>query len=204
MENNIENSLDKQKLDNRNISRLLSEHRYDELRQEFSEADPADVADLLDNLESDEIEKVFAILDTETASEVIVEMDAPDRGEVVENLAPDKLADMLSEMAPDDAVDLFNQLDEQDQSLVLHFMPPEKKDAISELAEYDQDTAGGLMTPEFCAVSANSTVQQAINSIAEQVFADPVTMVFVLDDVGRLAGAIHISELISKSGRAMI
>ena len=204
MENNIENNLDKQKLDNRNISQLLSEHRYEELRQEFAEADPADVADLLDNLGSDEIEKVFAILDTETASEVIVEMDAPDRDEVVENLAPDKLAGMLSEMAPDDAVDLFNQLDEQDQSLVLHFMPPEKKDAISELAEYDQDTAGGLMTPEFCAVSANATVQQAINSIAEQVFADPVTMVFVLDNDGRLAGAIHISELISKSGRALI
>ncbi|MDD5698735.1 MAG: magnesium transporter [Victivallaceae bacterium] len=191
-------------LDRKNIQDLLSAKKYDELRQQFACTDPADVADLIDELDSAELEQVFSILDNTVASEVLSELDADEIEDVLERLPPSRLAKVMEEMAPDDAADLFNELDSDEQNRVLDFFEPSKKKEIQELAHYGEDTAGGLMTPEFCAVSSEATVQQAISSLAEADYSDPVNSVFAVDKHGRLVGEIHISELISKPGRALV
>lgn len=191
-------------LDTKNIQQLLEAKKFDELRQQFSCADPADVADVLDELEGGDLELVFSILDNEVASEVLSEMDSEEIEDVLESIEPSRLAKVMEEMAPDDAADLFNELDAREQSRVLHFLDPEKKKEIQELADYQEDTAGGLMTPEFCAVSSEVTVQQAIGALAEADYSDPITSVFVVDKEGHLAGNIRISELISKPGKALV
>lgn len=191
-------------LDKKNIQQLLEAKKFDELRHQFSCADPADVADVLDELESSELELVFSILDNEAASELLSEMDSEEIEDVLESLEPSRLAKVMEEMAPDDAADLFNELDARDQNRVMHFFDPEKKKEIQALADYQEDTAGGLMTPEFYSVSSEVTVQQAIKALAEAEFSDPVTSVFVVDKKGRLVGNISISELISKPGKALV
>jgi len=191
-------------LDKKNVQELLEAKKFDELRHQFSCTDPADVADVLDELESNELELVFSILDNEVASEVLSEMDSEEIEDVIESLAPSRLAKVMEEMAPDDAADLFNDLDIQEQNRILHFFAPAKKKEIQELAHYEEDTAGGLMTPEFCAVSSEATVQQAIGALAEQDTSDPITSVFVIDKDGHLVGDINISELISKPGKALV
>ena len=191
-------------LDTKNIQQLLEAKKFDELRQQFSCADPADVADVLDELEGGDLELVFSILDNEVASEVLSEMDSEEIEDVLESIEPSRLAKVMEEMAPDDAADLFNELDAREQSRILHFLDPEKKKEIQELADYQEDTAGGLMTPEFCAVSSEVTVQQAIGALAEADYSDPITSVFVVDKEGHLAGNIRISELISKPGKALV
>ena len=191
-------------LDEKHIHQLLEEKKFDELRHQFSCADPADVADILDELESNEVELVFSILDNEIASEVLSEMDSEEVEEVIDSLPPSRLAKVMEEMAPDDAADLFNELDAAEQNKILHLLDPVKKKEIQKLALYEEDTAGGLMTPEFCAVSSESTVQEAIKSLAEADYSDPVSSVFAVDKQGHLVGDINISELISKPGKALV
>ena len=191
-------------LDKKHIQQLLEDKKFDELRHQFSCADPADVADVLDELESNELELVFSILDNEVASEVLSEMDSEEVEELIDSLPPARLAKVMEEMAPDDAADLFNELEASEQSKILHFLDPAKKKEIQGLALYEEDTAGGLMTPEFCAVSSEATVQQAIGSLAEADYSDPISSVFVVDKQGHLVGDINISELISKPGKALV
>ncbi|MCK4983601.1 MAG: magnesium transporter [Victivallaceae bacterium] len=191
-------------LDKKNIQQLLDAKKFDELRFQFSCTDPADVADALDELDSSELELVFSILDNEAASEVLSEMDSDEIEDVLESLPPARLAKVMEEMAPDDAADLFNELDIQEQNKILHFLDPVKKKEIQELAHYEEDSAGGLMTPEFCAVSSEATVQQAIGALVEADYSDPITSVFVVDQEGHLVGDINISELISKAGKSLV
>ncbi|MFA7230976.1 MAG: magnesium transporter [Victivallaceae bacterium] len=192
------------RLNKKDIKQLLKEKKYDDLRKSFACTDPADVADLLDELDSEELEQVFSILDNEMASEVIVEMDQDEIEDIVENMLPSKLAGMIQEMAPDDAADFLKEFDANEQNQILHLLSPTKKKELKLLAKYDEDSAGGLMTPEFCAVSSDATVEQAINAMAAADFSDPVTTVFSVDREGRLNGSINISELISKQGKALI
>lgn len=191
-------------LDKKNIQQLLEAKKFDELRHQFACTDPADVADALEELDSNELELVFSILDNEVASEVLSEMDSEDVEDVLEKLPPSRLAKVMEEMAPDDAADLFNELDAQEQNRILHFLDPDKKKEIQELAHYEEDSAGGLMTPEFCAVSSEATVQQAISALAAADYSDPITSVFVVDQEGHLVGDINISELISKPGKSLV
>ena len=186
------------------IRDLLERKSYDEIRKSIALTDPADLADIFDELESEELEDLFKILDNETASEIIVEMESDEIDEVVEKFPPSKIADIIREMAPDDAADFFNDLDADEQGKVLHFLkPPEIKELI-DLTNYPEDSAGGKMTSELCAVSRDATVEQAINALAKADFSDPITMLFAVDREKKLAGCIHISNLISKPGKSLV
>ena len=178
--------------------KLLKNRQFDELRTTIALTDPADLADIFEELDSENVEQAFAILDNETASEVIVEMETGDVEDVVEHLPPARLAGMLREMAPDDAADFFNELDQDDQDEILPYLNNNEREKLKELTEYEEDTAGGLMTPELCAVASSATVEQAINAMTKAEFSDPITMVFVVDNQHHLVGSIHISDLIAK------
>ena len=186
------------------VRNLLQQQRFAQIRRWFKNTDPADVADILEELELDEVSKIFTMFDTETASEVIVEMEPGEIDDVVERIPPEKVADMISEMAPDDAADFFTDLDEDDQHKVYALLENETRDILSALVGYEEDSAGGLMTSELCAVPVSCTVEQAIRALMRCEFNDPITMIFAVDKECHLVGGIHISELISKNKKALI
>lgn len=194
----------KRKFNKKAFRKLLKQQQFEELRNTIAATDPADLADILEELRAEEVEQAFDILDNETASEVIVEMETGDAEDVIESLPPARLAGILREMAPDDAADFFNELDQKDQDEILPFLNNKERQELKELTEYDDDSAGGLMTPEVCAVASNATVEQAISAMTKAEFADPITMIFVVDSEYHLTGSIHISELIAKPCTAKI
>jgi magnesium transporter len=167
-------------------------------------ADPADVADLLETVESEDASRILSLLNTEQASDVLVELDPEETEEMVESLDPARLAAMIDEMAPDDAVDFFQELDEEDRPEVLARLPEERQQELRRLLGYEEDSAGGLMTPELCAVPSEATVGDALHAIAAQEFSDPISKVFVHDKDRRLVGEISLSDLLAKPHHARI
>jgi magnesium transporter len=101
-------------------------------------------------------------------------------------------------MASDDRADIFRNINEEQQAVILEKLSDEDKLELKKLLGYDEDSAGDLMTPELCAVRANTTVQEAIQEIAKEEYDDPISMVFVVDNQMRMKGAINISDLLSK------
>lgn len=180
------------------LEKLLELDNYAEILRRLDGMDPADVADLLEDITPEEQEKVFALLDTETASDVLVEMEPGEIDDFVDRIPPPKLAEMICEMAPDDQADFCGNLSEAERKKVLKFLPDAVSADLKRLLGYDEDSAGGIMTPEFCAVQVDATVQEAIKAIADEEFDDPISMVFAVDKEMKLKGAIHISELLSK------
>jgi magnesium transporter len=180
------------------LRKLLCEKDSKALRRKLSNTDPADVADLLEDLNTEDVEQIFSILDNETASEVIVEMEPRGIDDVLEALSAEKLASMISEMAPDDAVDFYKGLSEEEQAFVWSRLDNEHRRELKELLEYEEDSAGGIMTPELCAVPYNVSIQQAIKAIAAMKFEDPISVVFIVDSRGRPLGYINIGELLAQ------
>lgn len=186
------------RLTRKKLSKLLENGRRDELLTRLDATDPADVADLLEDIDSDERELVFNLLDPETASEVIVEMEPNETEDVVESLTAEKLAGMIREMAPDDAADFFTEIDENERGAVLGLLDEKQRAELRTLLDYDDESAGGIMTPELCAVAAEASVQDAMNAIAATSFDDPISTVFVVDRHRHLVGCQSISELLAK------
>lgn len=192
------------RLSKEELGKLLDEGKNAEILKRLDSLDPADVADLLEEVDTAEQERIFSILDNDMASEVLVEMEPGEVDDFVDRIPPEKLAAMISEMAPDDQADFFANLEENDQKKVLEFLPEEDRSDLRKLLDYDQDSAGGIMTPEFCSIQVEATVQQAILAIAAEEYDDPISMIFAVDKKNHLKGAIHVSQLLSKPRNSKI
>jgi len=158
---------------------------------------PADLATILDQLAPRDRAGVLASLDDEAVADAIEEMEPESQVEVLEDLAPARAADILEEMSPDDAADLIADLSDTTKAELLGLMEREEAEEVRELLEYPEDSAGGIMTPEFVAIPEHLTAAQTIDRLRElEPDAETIYYLYVTDDDGRLVGVLSLRDLI--------
>ena len=187
------------------LQELLEQRRWDELRLAIGRVDPADLADFMEELSSDDRDTVFRLLDLETASDVLVELQSSVVDEVVEDLPSDHIADLAEQMAPDEAADFLAELDDRQSAEVLAAMEPEERQEVRELLRHEPDSAGSIMTPEMITVPATATVDDTRVELAEADFSDPVLNIYVVDPAGgTMLGLVTLPELMSADPDATV
>ena len=164
----------------------------------LGEMHPADIADIIEQLDPRLRGQVFAQLDTDQAAETISELDDDDlRSEMLENLSDRDASSMLAQMDPDDAAELIDELSYDKAEKLLRLMGVKEQKAVRQLLGYEEDTAGRIMTSEFVALPATSTVADAIEAIKklDEDF-EAVYYVYTTDAEGALAGVLTLRALI--------
>ena len=157
----------------------------------------ADVADVLDVLDTEEAANILGTLPEETASDVLAEMDDTSRARLMAVVDPKEIASLVEEMPSDDAADVVADMHEELAEEVLQHVAPEEREEIEELLEHAEDTAGGRMAAEFVAVPETSTVVEAIEAIRQAVEeTEEIYYVYVVDDQGRLTGLLSLRDLL--------
>ena len=159
---------------------------------------PSDVADLLEELDREEQIVVVRSLPAELASEALSEMEeGEERGELLAALDPRKGAELLHELADDDAADLIAELGPEEANRILANLPVEEAVDLRGLLQYDEETAGGIMTTDLVAIPASLTTDEAIVQIRQQgQEVDDFYTVFVVDGGNRLLGTVPLADLI--------
>ncbi len=132
---------------------------------QLSELHPADIAEIVHQLTPAQGAHLIEGLDDETAADTMEEIDTERQGHILENIQPDRAADILDAMGPDEAADLLSRLSEERAQELLHLMQPEESEEVQDLLEYDEDSAGGLMTTDYIALNATKTVADAIEAV---------------------------------------
>jgi magnesium transporter len=158
---------------------------------------PADLASIIDQLAPRDRAGVLASLDDEQAADTIEEMEPETQVEVLEDLAPERAADILEEMSPDDAADLVADLSQEARAEILPLMEPDEAQELGELLAYPEDSAGGIMTTQFIAVSEELTAAETIERLRElEPDAETIYYLYVTDPDGRLVGVLSLRDLI--------
>jgi magnesium transporter len=158
---------------------------------------PADIADIMEQLDPQQRADVIGALDVETAADIIEEMEDEEAAAVMATLEEERAADILEEMDPDEAADVLGDLSDARSEELLEYMEPEEAADVKELLSYHDETAGGLMTPEFVAVEENLTADQTIQKLRElSPKAETIYYVYVVDADNRLAGVLSLRDLI--------
>lgn len=158
---------------------------------------PADIAKIVDELDPAQRTEYFESLDVETAAETLAETDPAVQVSIVESLDEERAADILEEMEPDEAADVLGDLSADRRDEILSEMEAEEAEDVKELLQYADETAGGLMTTEFIAVSPGMTAEETINHLREVgPDAETIYYVYVLDESERLVGVISLRDLI--------
>ena len=179
------------------IDRDLSNVKLSVSHQTLDDLHPADVADIIEQLDPRLRGQVFAQLDDDQAAEAMAELDDDEMAaKIVGGMADADASRMLSEMDPDDAAELVSELDYDRAEKLLRLMGINEQRAIRQLLGYKDDTAGRIMTSEFVAVPRDITVAE----VAERMRTlpddfEPVNYVYVTDEAGKLAGVVSVRHL---------
>ena len=172
--------------------------RYDDVRQLLTDVHPADIAELLNQLDEPRVrQRVFGLLLPEAASAVLSLISPAVRDELVTNLSDRELAGLVEELDTDDAADLLETLPEERTPTVLAEMPSDLAEEIGDLLDHPPDTAGGIMQTEYVSVPQYATVEQAIGLIRRaQDDVPEVHDVFVVNVERHVTGILPLSNLV--------
>ncbi len=189
------------------INQLIDQKADQEIILMISELHPADIAEVMEQLDTNEAKYLFMLLDGELAADVLIEIPEHDWNNFLKLLPPDVIAHRFIEyMESDDAADVMAELDEDLQDEILQQMDDkEQAGDIADLLEYDEDTAGGIMAKELVAVNENWTVQTCLKEISIQAEdIDEIYYVYVVDDNNILKGTLSLKDLIMKPTHTII
>jgi magnesium transporter len=165
--------------------------------ERLAEMHPSDLAEILEDLAPAEREAVFTSLDEEVAAEALEEAEPKLQKALLEKLDEEKIADIVEEMDPGAAADLLGEMPEERSDAILEEMEPEERQEVTELLEFDEDTAAGAMTTDFVSVRTDGTVAQAVQAL-RNFDGDPesITEVYLLDERRVLQGAVGLARLV--------
>lgn len=168
----------------------------------YSELRPADLASALLDLPDERMIEVAEELDDERLADVLEELPEDEQIDIIAELDDERAAEVLDLMEPDDAADLMANLPEERTEAILELMDEEEADDIRMLMQFDEFTAGGLMTTEPIICAADATVAEAMALIRRKdvapVLAASVFVTLPPYEVatGRYLGVVHFQKLL--------
>jgi CBS domain-containing protein len=158
---------------------------------------PSDLADILEELDRVNRDRLFKSLDVETAADAMEELDPEVQVSLIEASSAELASDILEEMAPDDATDLLSDLSEDRKQNLIQKMEKPSRDALVELLKHKEGTAGSLMTKDFISLERDRTIEQAIEEFRKTTYPlDSVAYIYVTDKEKRLLGVATLRHLI--------
>ena len=172
-----------------------------ELRQMHA----ADVAERITALPPHRRRKLAELMEDDRLADLLEELPEEEQIRIIEGLDLERAAHVLEEMEPDDAADLLGEMDEGDRQRLLAAMEPEESRPLRQLLTYDDDTAGGLMTPEPVILPFTATVAEALAVIREaDLPVELAAQVFVVQPptstpTGRYLGLVPFQRLLREA-----
>ncbi len=166
-------------------------------RGKLKDIHPADLADLLEELDRDERVEMMTALTDERAADVLEEAEPDVQATVIQELPSERASDILEEMAPEEAADVLGEIPEARAEELISLMEEDKAEEVSRLLQYPPDTAAGKMTTEFIALPVTMTVQQVIDRLREtKPDSETIYYLYVVDERDRLVGVLSIRSLL--------
>ncbi len=170
----------------------------------------ADAASVIHDLPLERRTAVVAAMDDERLADVLEELPDEDQVDILEHLDSERAADILEEMSPDDAADLIADLDPETAATLLELMESEDAGNVKRLMSYEEETAGGMMTPEPVILGPDATVAEALAHVRNpDLPVSLAAMVFVCRQpletpTGKLLGSGHIQRLLREPPSTLV
>jgi magnesium transporter len=184
------------------VEEAIDRDDHEEVRALLEPVHDADVADLLQNLSSDERRTVVEALRADFPPDVLAELDERVRDEIIEELGIAETVNAVRELETDDAVHIISELEEDQQELVLKAIPAQDRTLIEEALAYPDYSAGRLMRRELVAVPVFWTVGDTIDHLRATAEANPEALpdeffdIFVVDPGHRPVGSVGLSRML--------
>lgn len=168
----------------------------EEIRDALDDYHENDIAEALQELDTEGRKKLYRILGVERVSEIFTYID--DVSEYLEELPLEQAADVLENMDADDAVDALEDLDDEEQKQkLISMMDEDSTEDIRLIQSFEEDEIGSMMTTNYVTIPERFTIKEAMRSVVKQAHHnDNINTIYVVDQDGKYAGAFELKDLI--------
>lgn len=179
------------------VEELIREGQYADLRDALAAIHPADVADILAEIEPEKAAVGFRFLQRDDAAAAFAYLAPEKQEELITQLGNEGAARVVEAMRPDDRARLVDELPEEVAQRVMAGLSPEERKATQAILGYPEGTVGRLMTPDYVRVRPQWSVAQALDHIRRWgKDAETIAYVYVIDNEGRLIDDMRLRSLL--------
>ena len=189
---------DKNKVLYDSIKRLLRRDATVHLKKIVNKSHAADLSVVFRSLPLLQQRRLFALIDdVEQKGLLFSELEDDDLMELIDAMPVVEIVTILESMPADDVADLVGKLPGEKADAILEKMQKEGSEEVEGLLRYGDDTAGGIMVPDFIALSEDITAREAIESIQrDYVDVEMPFYLYVIDQYGKLVGVSSLRQLV--------
>lgn len=165
-----------------------------------------DIAGIIEEMEDDEANYLFRLLDPDKQGEVLIELEEDIREKFLKTFSSQEIAGQLENLDSDDAADVISELPiQQVQEVISHIKDNETAEDIVDLLNYDEDTAGGLMQKEFIQARLDWPVNRCVVELRRQAEdVEKVYTIYVVDEHEKLVGFLSLKRLLFAKPQTLI
>ncbi|MCD8123387.1 MAG: magnesium transporter [Clostridiales bacterium] len=179
------------------LTELLEAKNYRRVKEILVDANPADIAAFMEDLDAEKTLLIFRILPKELATDVFAELAVEKQEHIINGITDREIQTLLEDLFVDDAVDMVEELPANVVKRVLQNATPETRRLINQFLQYPEDSAGSIMTAEYVGLKGNMTVEQAFAYIRRYgVDKETIYTCYVMDDQRRLEGVVTVKDLL--------
>ena len=187
------------------ILELIEQKKFSELKSMLSDMNPADLAQIFEEIEEKDLPVIFRILPKELAAEVFVEMDSDMQQLLIEAFSDKELREVMDELFMDDTVDIIEEMPATVAKRILKQTDANTRRMINQLLAYPDDSAGSIMTTEYIDLKKDMTVDMAFDRIRKIGFdSETIYACFVTDRSRHLIGIVSVKDLLLNSKDTVI
>lgn len=176
---------------------LIQQKDWIGLKEVLADVPPADIAELLVELDGDVAVVVFRLLKKNIAADVFAELPSNKGVTLLELFTKQQLSEVMSNLEPDEQVALMEELPGDLTQRVMNSMRPSDQLQVKKLLGYPEDSVGRLMTPRYVRVKSDWTVKRSMEHIRKYAaMAETLNVIYVVNDREQLIDDLKITEII--------
>ncbi|MDY5577083.1 MAG: magnesium transporter [Lachnospiraceae bacterium] len=195
----MEDLLDDKNLKNNTkeiVDLIRSNLSIKEKRQHLTDYHDNDIADVLDELTSEERKSLYSIIGIERTSEIFAYLEE-DVGTYLEELDTERAADIIESMDSDDAIDALEELADEQREEIIELINSEAKEDIDLIQSFNDNEIGSRMTTNYVEINKRMNIRQAMKELVSQAAKnDNISTLYVVEDDGTFYGALELHTLI--------
>jgi len=171
----------------------------------FEPLHPADIADLLEQLESGQRRELLLIAGRLIGGETLSELEEGVREEVIAFLPREVLAEAVRDLESDDVVDLLEDLDTPQQEAILGALELADRVAVEASLSFPEYSAGRLMQTEVVAAPRHWNVGQVIDFLrGRDDLPEQFYHVILVDPRHRPTGYVTLGKIMASPRAAKL
>ncbi|QGU96060.1 CBS domain-containing protein [Clostridium bovifaecis] len=169
--------------------------------KKISELHPADIADILEEVDLKYRNKIFESLDEHLAADTLEEIDPEIQADILETINESKVPGILNNMSNDEIADILEELDEEMAEKLLMNLESEDEEKVRDLMKYEEEAVGSIMNTDFVSFNVNITAAETIDLLKEIQPEDKIShYIYITDQNEKLQGVVSLRELVFCDG----